>query len=52
MSEVTYDALKRRITKLEAALRDVLPYVDTCNSSHREAQAKGYAALAEGKTDD
>lgn len=37
-----------RIAELEAALRDVLPYVDTCNSSHREAQAKGYAAL-EGK---
>jgi hypothetical protein len=34
-----------RIAELEAALRDVLPYVDTCNSSHREAQAKGYAAL-------
>ena len=29
-----------RIAELEAALRDVLPYVDTCNSSHREAQAK------------
>lgn len=38
-----------RIAELEAALRDVLPYVDTCNSSHREAQAKGYAVLAGGK---
>jgi hypothetical protein len=38
-----------RIAELEAALRDVLPYVDTCNSSHREAQAKGYAALEGGK---
>lgn len=43
--EVTYDALRKRIAELEAALRDVLPYVDTCNSSHREAQAKGYATL-------
>ena len=41
-------AQQKRIAELEAALRDVLPYVDTCNSSHREAQAKGYAAL-EGK---
>ncbi len=40
-----------RIAELEAALRDVLPYVDTCNSSHREAQAKGYAAL-EGRKDE
>ena len=39
-----------RIAELEAALRDVLPYVDTCNSSHREAQAKGYAALEGGKS--
>ena len=43
------DRLRPRIAELEAALRDVLPYVDTCNSSHREAQAKGYAALAGGK---
>ena len=43
--------LRERIAELEAALRDVLPYVDTCNSSHREAQAKGYAAL-EGKKDE
>jgi len=43
-------ALQARIAELEAALRDVLPYVDTCNSSHREAQAKGYAALAGGKS--
>lgn len=82
MSEVTYDALRKRlaeaeeelsiwrsvfpdiapervlpdrrlllnrIAELEAALRDVLPYVDTCNSSHREAQAKGYATLTGGK---
>ena len=42
-------ALQARIAELEAALRDVLPYVDTCNSSHREAQAKGYAALEGGK---
>ena len=37
-----------RIAELESALRDVLPYVDTYNSSHREAQAKGYAALEGG----
>ena len=37
--------------RLREGLRDVLPYVDTCNSSHREAQAKGYAAL-EGKEDE
>lgn len=42
-------ALQARIAELEAALRDVLPYVDTCNSWHREAQAKGYAALKGGK---
>lgn len=41
-----------RIAELESALRDVLPYVDTCNSSHREAQAKGYAALEGGKKDE
>lgn len=52
MSEVTYDALRKRIAELEAALRDVLPYVDTCNSSHREAQAKGYAALEGRKKDE
>jgi hypothetical protein len=43
------EAQAARIAELEAALRDVLPYVDTCNSSHREAQAKGYAALEGGK---
>jgi len=43
------EAQAARIAQLEAALRDVLPYVDTCNSSHREAQARGYAALAGGK---
>ena len=43
--------METRIAELEAALRDVLPYVDTCNSSHREAQAKGYAAL-EGSNDE
>ena len=41
--------LQKRIAELEAALRDVLPYVDTCNSWHREAQAKGYAVLKGGK---
>ena len=45
------EELETRITELEAALRDVLPYVDTCNSWHREAQAKGYAALEGGKED-
>lgn len=44
------EAQAARIAELEAALRDVLPYVDTCNSSHREAQAKGYAALEGGKS--
>ena len=39
------DGQQDRIAELEAALRDVLPYVDTCNSWHREAQAKGYAVL-------
>ena len=34
------EQMGNRIAELEAALRDVLPYVDTCNSSHREAQAK------------
>lgn len=47
--DVTYDAMQKRIAELEAALCDVLPYVDTCNSSHREAQAKGYAVLKGGK---
>jgi len=42
------ERVRAEVERLREVLRDVLPYVDTCNSSHKEAQAKGYAAL-EGK---
>ena len=40
---------RAEVERLREALEDVLPYVDTCNSSHKEAQAKGYAALENGR---
>jgi hypothetical protein len=33
------------IERLREALRDVIPYVDTCNAEHREAQARARAVL-------
>jgi len=35
--------------RLQEALRDVLPYVDTCNDEHRKAQIRARIALKEGE---
>jgi len=37
------------IERLREALRDVIPYVDTCNAEHRDAQERAKAALKEGE---
>ena len=33
------------IERLREALRDIIPYIDTCNAEHREAQDKARSAL-------
>ena len=37
------------IERLREALRDVLPYIDTCNGEHRKALERGRAALRQGE---
>ena len=39
------DEAADRIEALEEALRDVVDYVDTCNTEHREAQDHARAVL-------
>ena len=38
-------SLDEEIERLREALRDIIPYIDTCNAEHREAQDKARSAL-------
>ena len=42
---MTCNEAAAEIELLREALRDIIPYVDTCNAEHREAQDKARSAL-------
>lgn len=48
MSDTEYcKAIEDDNKRLREALRDVIPYIDTCNSEHRDAQERAKNALKE-----